>query len=151
MEQIEIFGCNYLATFIADYRFIANGTCQDSKCNELNIQECKRYGKLNAMEFTPVNMNVSRLDGAPLPDHCFAKEGSQLYFNQRITGNNASLSRKKLCVCRGLSKGIQIQNIILIISSRHIQISSIVYVHLFYLHRQGQPSCNQKQYLNQTS
>ena len=60
---------------------------------------------LKAMEFVPVRVKLSKKDGKLTPDHCIlSEEQSRLYFNQYITGSNASLSRKKLCICRGLFK-----------------------------------------------
>ena len=105
LEANLFFYRKYYTRSITDYQFITNGTCQDFGCRELNIQECKRYGMLKAIEFIPVKTKVSVTDGKPAPDHCVAKGGSQLYFNQYKTRNSASSLRKKLCACRGLFRG----------------------------------------------
>ena len=71
------------------------------------MHECKRYGMSKNMEFVPVRVKLSKKDGKLTPDHCIlSEEQSRLYFNQYVTGSNASLSRKKLCICRGLFKCI---------------------------------------------
>ena len=67
------------------------------------MEECKRYGKLKNMQFVPGRWRTSKRDGEPIPDHCFSQEGPRISFNQYMTGHNASLSRKKLCVCRGFA------------------------------------------------
>ena len=76
--------------------------CQDIGCREAGMQECQRYGKFKAVKFYPVR--YTKRNGELIQDHCYLKDESRLYFNQYRTGGNASVLRKKLCVCRGLFK-----------------------------------------------
>ena len=106
IEQFKIHRRQCLRIFITDYQFITNGTCKNFGCMEVDIQECKRYGKSNKMKFHPGRWKRGGHHGEPSPSHCYLASNSgdtTLLFNQYMTGHNATVQRKKLCICRGLS------------------------------------------------